>query len=251
LAKSLATSKGHLKTQQKNMQSTKITSDLDMQTSLDFSPSKEPQNKRTHSAFLTIMKTTDLRKSYSDQTGKFPVQSFCGYNYVMVLYEYDSNAVLSTPLKTRTAGELTKAWTELYSKLQVNGHAPELHMLDNECSQELKKAFKKYDVAFQLVPPHIHHANAAERAIQTWKNHFCSGLVTCDPKFPLTEWDLLMPQADITLNLLRSSRRQPKLSACACLFGNFDFNKTPLAPPGTRVVVHITTGTVPSTVASP
>ena len=28
---------------------------------------------------------------------------------------------------------------------------------------------------------------------QTWKNHFCSGLATCDPKFTLTEWDLLMP----------------------------------------------------------
>jgi hypothetical protein len=49
-----------------------------------------------------------------------------------------------------------------------------------------------------------------------------------------------MPQADITLNLLRSSRRQPNLSAYACLNGNFDFNRSPLASPGTRVVVHIT-----------
>ncbi len=109
LAKSLATSKGHLRTKQKNIQSTKITSDLDMQTSLDFSPSQEPQNKRTHSVFVTIMKATDLRKSYSDQTGKFPVQSSRGHNYVMVMYEYDSNAILSTPLKSRVAGELTKA----------------------------------------------------------------------------------------------------------------------------------------------
>jgi hypothetical protein len=206
LAKSLATSKGHLRTQQKNiqstkntqqnnipstkntqpnnMQSTKITSDLDMQTSLDYSPSQEPQNKRTHSVFITLMKATDLRKSYSDQTGKFPVQSSRGHNYVMVLYEYDSNAILSTPLKSRVAGELTKAWTELYNKLQVNGYAPEIHILDNECSAELKKAFKKYNVDFQLVPPHIHRANAAERAIQTWKNHFCAGLATCNPKFP-------------------------------------------------------------------
>jgi hypothetical protein len=178
------------------------------------------------------MKATDLRKLYSDQTGKFPVQSSRGHNYVMVMHECDSNAILSTPLKSRVAGELTKAWTKLYSKLQANGHAPEIHILDNECSAELKAAFKKYNVVFQLVPPHLHRSNAAKRAIQTWKNHFCSGLATCDPKFPLTEWDLLMPQADITLNLLRSSRRQPKLSAYACLFGNFDFNKTPLAPPG-------------------
>jgi hypothetical protein len=149
----------------------------------------------------------------------------------MALHECDSNAILSMPLKTRTAGELTKASTELCSKLHANGCTPEPHMLDNKCSHQLKKAFKKHNVAFQLVPPHIHRASAPERAIQTWKNHFCSGLA---------EWDLLMPQADITLKLLRSSRRQPKLSACACLFRNFDFNETPLDPPGTRAAVHIT-----------
>jgi hypothetical protein len=49
-----------------------------------------------------------------------------------------------------------------------------------------------------------------------------------------------MPQAGIKLNLLRSSRRQPKLSAHACLHGAFDFNQSPLAPPGTRVVVQVT-----------
>jgi hypothetical protein len=47
-----------------------------------------------------------------------------------------------------------------------------------------------------------------------------------------------MPQADVTRNLLRSSRRQPKLTAYACLNGNFDFNQSPLAQPGTRVLVH-------------
>jgi hypothetical protein len=241
LSKSLATSKGHLRMQQKNIQSTKtISSNLPMTESLDFSPSQEPHNARTHAAFTTILPATDVQKSYSDQTGKFPLQSSRGYNYVMVLYDYDSNAILSKPLKTRQASELTKAWTALHSKLQSNGYAPTLHILDNECSDDLKKAFKKYDVDFQRVPPHSHRRNAAERAIQTWKNHFCSGLATCDPKFPLSEWDLLMPQADLTLNLLRSSRRQPKLSAYDCLNGVFDFNRSPLAPPGTRVVVHIT-----------
>ena len=49
-----------------------------------------------------------------------------------------------------------------------------------------------------------------------------------------------MSQANITLNFLRSSHRQPKLSACACLNGTFDFNQSLLAPPGTHVVVHVT-----------
>ena len=242
LPKSLATSKGHLRMEQQNIQSTKITSNLPIETSLDIAPSQEPNNARTNVVFTALLPTNDLKKSYSDQTGRFPVQSSRGYQYVMILYDYDSNAILSKPLKSRQASELTTAWTKLHEKLQDNGFAPELHILDNECSDELKKAFKKHNVDFQRVPPHSHRRNSAERAIQTWKNHFCSGLATCDPKFPLTEWDLLMPQADITLNLLRSSRRQPRLSAYACLNGNYDFNKNPLAPPGTRVVVHITPG---------
>ena len=81
------------------------------------------------------------------------MQSSCGYNYVMILYEdyYDNNAILSKPLKTYQASELTNAWTRLHNQLQSNGYAPELHILDNECSDidELKKSFKKYDVAFQ------------------------------------------------------------------------------------------------------
>ena len=31
----------------------------------------------------------------------------------------------------------------------------------------------------------------------------------------------------------------PKLSAYAYLFGNYDFNENPLAPPGTKVMVHM------------
>ena len=62
--------------------------------------------------------------------------------------------------------------------------------------------------------------------------------VSCDPDFPLSEWDRLLVQAAITLNLLRTSRVNPNLSAYTCLFGNFDFNKTPLAPPGTKVLIH-------------
>ena len=54
----------------------------------------------------------------------------------------------------------------------------------------------------------------------------------------MSEWDRLLPQAQLTLNLLRNSRINSKLSAYALLFGNFDFNKTPLAPPGTEVVIH-------------
>lgn len=67
-----------------------------------------------------------------------------------------------------------------------------------------------------------------------------SGLVSgTDPNFPLELWDKLLPQCVMTLNLLRRSRVNPKLSAYAMIHGSFDFNKTPLAPAGTKVVIHV------------
>ena len=42
----------------------------------------------------------------------------------------------------------------------------------------------------------------------------------------------------ITLHMLIQLRRNPKISAHLALEGVFDYNKTPLAPTGTKVVVH-------------
>ena len=50
----------------------------------------------------------------------------------------------------------------------------------------------------------------------------------------------MIEQANLTLNLLRSARSNPKLSAYAYLFGNVNFQKKTLAPLGTRVVAHKT-----------
>ena len=42
----------------------------------------------------------------------------------------------------------------------------------------------------------------------------------------------------MTLNMLRTSRCHPKLSAYAYIHGPHDFNQVPLAPPGTKIVIH-------------
>jgi len=94
------------------------------------------------------------------------------------------------------------------------------------------------DVNWQLVPPHIHRRNSAERAIRTFKNHFLAGLAGTDPDFPMHLWDRLISQTTTTLNLLRNSRINPRLSAEAQLNGQFDYNRTPLAPIGIKVIIH-------------
>jgi hypothetical protein len=51
-------------------------------------------------------------------------------------------------------------------------------------------------------------------------------------------WDRLLPQAEITLNLLRTSRLHPELSAAAHYHGLVDYNKTAFAPPGCKIIAH-------------
>ena len=91
-------------------------------------------------------------------------------------------------------------------------------MLDNETLSFLTKTMKDNDTSCQLVPPHIHRANLAERAIQTFKDHLKAGLAPLDPNFPLCEWDRLIDQCILTLNLLPLARLNPKLSIHAFLF---------------------------------
>ena len=52
-----------------------------------------------------------------------------------------------------------------------------MHILDNKCSAEFKAAIKKNDMKYQLVPPHGHRRNTAEKTIQSFKDHFV--VVSC------------------------------------------------------------------------
>ena len=45
-------------------------------------------------------------------------------------------------------------------------------------------------------------------------------------------------QAELTLNLLRTSRHDPTKSAFEVLEGKFNWNATPLAPPGTKALIY-------------
>ena len=154
------------------------------------------------------------------------------------MYDYDSNAIVFEPLKNRQTKEMTRAFNNCCKQLKIIPATNNLFILDNECSSDIKNIIKMYDANFQLVPPHQHRQNAAEKAIKTVKNHLLSGIATCHQNFPINEWDRILPQAELTLNLLRNSRINPKLSSLAYLNGIHDFNRTPLAPPGSKILVH-------------
>jgi len=75
-------------------------------------------------------------------------------------------------------------------------------------------------------------------AICNFKAHFLSILAGVADDFPPSLWDRLLPQTEITINLIRQSNATPNVSAYAHLSGPFVYNKMPLAPMGCEAQVH-------------
>jgi hypothetical protein len=239
---SVAMLKGHMDQQRANQRSTQPASSAAPTTNTSPTstlpqPNPEvPAASRTHNIFVDCQLMTG--QIATDQTGRFLVSSSRGNSYLLIVYDYDSNYIHAEPLGSRSGADILAGYQRSISLLTSRGLKPSLQRLDNEASQALQNFMTAQDIDYQLAPPHVHRRNSAERAIRTFKNHFIAGLCGTDPNFPLHLWDRLLPQALLTLNLLRASRINPRLSAHAQLHGAFDFNRTPIAPAGTRVMIH-------------
>lgn len=88
----------------------------------------------------------------------------------------------------------------LNKKFVKGGFKPNLFIFDNEFSGEFRTAVDSENIKLQLVTPHMHHNNPAERAIQTWTDHFLAGLASTHPDFPIREWDRLILQCNVTFS---------------------------------------------------
>jgi hypothetical protein len=156
----------------------------------------------------------------------------------MVCYSYDANCTRPIAMKSKSSAEWLRAFGIVFDEMTSKGFKPKLQTMDNEASVALKNYFTEKEMNYQLLPPHCHRDNAAERAIKTFKEHFKSGLATVDPAFPIHLWDRLLPQAEITLNLLRSSILHPQMSAAKHYHGLIDYNITAFGPPGCKIIAH-------------
>jgi hypothetical protein len=132
LTPSEATKKGHLDQTRKNARSTKQpttpllpdqpTSNPCIPDTLESNPhtpqsnpEQEPNNACTNTMFATIESTG---KIYTDQTGRFPVTSSRGKKYILVLYDYDTNSILTEALSSRTGPEILRGYRKLFLHLQ-------------------------------------------------------------------------------------------------------------------------------------
>ena len=179
-----------------------------------------------------------LTQLFTDDTGRFHPRALSGNQYIMVGLHSTSNAILVRPFASKHDTHRIPAYNDMYTRLAAAGAPPAVHIMDNEASAALQRAIAANKCKLQLVPPHVHRRNAAERAIRTFKAHFLAILAGTSPAFPANRWDLLIPHAELTLNLLRPTPHPTATSAWEALFGNFNFDATPLGPAGCQVLTH-------------
>ena len=147
--------KGYLDQTQKNQCSSQAPAEPSPMDTDDSFPSNPPElNDRSHFCYAAIMELTG--QIYTDQTGRFITPSSNGNNYLLVLYDYDSNAIFAQLLITRTGKAILAAYKILHTELCHAGLHPKLQCLDNECSKILKDFMTNGNIDFQLIPPGVH-----------------------------------------------------------------------------------------------
>ena len=209
------------------------------ETSNDQYPSKSLTGITAKARTITtkLMSSRPFHRLFADMPGRFPIASALGNEYVLVFLYEEGNYIHLEPLPNRSGAQQAKAHAaglSFFAKLGVVSH--DYAVLDNEISPEVRNVYQPI-CPLQFVPPNTHRANKAERAIRTFVNHFTAILCGCDPTFPMKLWDLLLPHAEVTLNMLRSSALSVNVSAYQHLRGAWDWNRYPMAPLGMLVVI--------------
>ena len=172
---------------------------------------------------------------HQDSTGRFPITSLSGNEYIMVFYCEDSNYIHVEPYAFKAASSHTAAFDRGFKFFTTRGRTPRIQRLDNECSAQLLHHMQQVcGQRVELVAPEDHGPNKVKRAIQTWKDHFIAGLATVDPDFPIGLWDQCRQLEDV-LNMMRGSHTHPHLTAYEELNGPIDSGSIRLLPFGLKV----------------
>ncbi len=155
-----------------------------------------------------------------------------------VMYHYKTNAILVKAINFFDDHSIYKAYKEVFAMLEANGYKPKMTVMDNQATKYIKQFLTKKECALQVVELQNHRVNAAERAIQTFKDAFITALAMRDSEFPLQLRDKLAPQVQNTLNLLRASRINLNILAYEALNGPYNWDRYPLVPPTCKAIIY-------------
>ena len=142
-------------------------------------------------------------------------------------------------MKDVTDKSIIEAFEDAFTQMKEKGDKPAFNVTDSQAAKSIKKYLKTKDCDYQFVEPSNHCVNAAEHTIQAYKNHFISVLCSANENWPIQLWGQITTQAVTTLNFLRTSHIDPsKLAYHQFHRHRYDWNRHPLAPPGTRAIIY-------------
>jgi hypothetical protein len=101
------TQKGHIKGQQKGIQSTKVREKVEIKIEPGTEVLQQQPMKKQHDIFVVIYKLA--KEVHTNQMGAFPVTSQRGYQYIMVGIHLDANYIFCELRKNRTENKMIKA----------------------------------------------------------------------------------------------------------------------------------------------
>jgi hypothetical protein len=159
---------------------------------------------------------------YHNLTGSFSFMLYDESVCFFILYNYKSNSILAMPIVGLDNVSIFQVYKQQSEMLKLKGFKPKLNIMDNQATKHIEKFLIENKRKLQLVELHNHCVNAAEQAIQSFKDAFISALATMDSNFPLQLWDKLASQVQDTLNLLRTSLIDPSKSAYEILNGLYN-----------------------------
>ena len=212
LTKTKSTILGNLQQPRKGLQSTQGNNSSQHQSDiLNQDNTNFPHSCSQKTPILSSLRQWILQGNvYTHQTGRLPIKSSKRIKYILAAYHYESNTVHAERLTTQTWIDLKTTYHKLHRLLTNRSLKPSQQILENECINVLKTFMTEVNENFQLVPPHVHHMNSAERVIRNFREHFIAGLASTHKDFPLHLWVQLLPHVSLTLNLLQKSRMNPK-----------------------------------------
>jgi hypothetical protein len=144
-------------------------------------------------------------------------------------------------MKSKSGLAYEAAFTDLIAFYKSKGKLPKFQCLDNEVSEIVTELFKDNDIKLQFVPPNMHRANVAERAIRHTKNTIIAMVSAVEPDLdPRVRFEKVITQAEIIINHLKPCSRIPSISAWEGMHNSkYDFQAHPISVYGMRAIVHI------------
>jgi hypothetical protein len=227
---------GHLAQQRQNVSLTKPKLPTPLAPPAPPTTAPSPADVPSNQVFIMVY---PLSRLYIDDTGRFPVRACLGNQYIMIAIHANGNLILQQVFKSKRDCHCIAAYNAIMTHLAARGLLVDLQILNNKARAAYKEAITfKWNAKFQLFPPDMHHCNWAECAICTFKDHFLAILACINAAFPPYLLDLLLPQAELTLNLLHQAMLNPRISMWEFFQEPFDFIKTPLCPVGCCILIH-------------